>query len=444
MVEVPEPRYALTSDGLQIAYSVVGAGPVDLIQVSAFTSHCEVWWEHPWSRQWQERLASFARVISFDKRGSGLSDRMGGTPTLEERMDDVRAVMDAVGTERAALLGYWEGGPMSLLFAASYPERVSALILWGTMAVFTRKDDYPWAPAPEANETMAAAIEQSWGTGISNVVVAPTVADDPSFRSWTARLERNTGTPKEAAALFRLNTAIDVRSLLPTVSVPTLVLHRTGDPAVPVEAGRYVANQIPGARFVEFPGDSHLNFVGDFEDIVAEIEEFLTGVRHVREPDRVLATVVFTDVVESTRRANALGDRRWRQLLDDLDADTTLEVAKGRGRLVKSTGDGHLALFDGPARAIRCAQAMCHVSNRRGIELRAGVHTGEVELRGNDVAGVAVHLAQRVSEVAEPGEVLVSRTVTDLVAGSGIDFDDRGEYELKGVPGAWKLYAVRD
>jgi class 3 adenylate cyclase/pimeloyl-ACP methyl ester carboxylesterase len=444
MIDAPEPRYALTSDGLQIAYTVLGSGPIDLIQVSSFTSHCELWWEHPWSRRWQERLASFTRLICFDKRGSGLSDRISGAPTLEERMDDVRAVMDAVGTERAALVGYWEGGPMSVLFAATYPERVSALVLWGATATFTRKDDYPWGPAPQANEAIVLAIEQWWGTGISNAVVAPGLVLDETFQHWMARLERNTATPKDAAALFRLNAGIDVRSVLPAVSVPTLVLHRSADPAIPVEAGRYVADHIPGARFVEFAGDSHLNFVGDFEGIIDEIEEFLTGDRHVREPDRVLATVVFTDIVDSTGHAITFGDRQWRQVLDELDHETAREVSAARGRLVKFTGDGHLAVFDGPARAIRCAESLCRASRQRGIELRVGIHTGEVETRGEDVSGVAVHLAQLVCDLAEAGEVLVSRTVTDLVAGSGIEFEDRGEHELKGVPGNWGLFAVRE
>jgi class 3 adenylate cyclase len=351
--------------------------------------------------------------------------------------------MDAVGTEQAALVGYWDGGPMSALFAATYPERVSALVLWGTMATFSRQPDYPWAPAPEANEAIIAAIEEEWGTGISAAVLAPRALDDPSFRTWWGRLERNSSTPSDAAAIFRLNTAIDVRPILPTIRVPTLVLHRSGDPAVPVESGRYVASQIPGARFVEVPGDSHLPFVGDIDSVADEIEEFLTGARPARQPERVLATVVFTDVVDSTTRASALGDRRWRALLDQLDEDTAREVASARGRLVKSTGDGHLAVFDGPARAIRCGCALRAAVERQAIDLRVGIHTGEVERRGDDVAGVAVHLAERVCALAEPGEVLVSRTVVDLVAGSDIGFDDRGEHELKGVPGTWRLFAVK-
>jgi class 3 adenylate cyclase len=441
-MEVSQPRYAKTADGVQIAYATDGLGPVDLVQVPSFSSHLEVWFEHPLSALWHERLSSFARVIDFDKRGTGLSDRPGGAPSLEERMDDVRAVMDAVSTGRAALVGYWDGGPMSALFAATYPERVSALILWGTMATFTRQVDYPWAPAPEANQAMIAAIEQGWGTGISAALVAPGQFDDPSFRSWWARLERNSVSPSGAAAIFRLNTTIDVRPILPTIRVPTLVLHRRGDRVVPVESGRYVASQIPGARFVELPGDSHLNFVGNADTVADEIEEFLTGVRPARQPERVLATVVFTDIVSSTERAASLGDRRWRELLDQLDHDTGRAVAWGRGRLVKSTGDGHLAIFDGPARAIRSGCALRAALRDRGIDLRVGVHTGEVELRGDDVAGVGVHLAQRVCALARPGEVLVSRTVVDLVAGSDIDFEDRGVHKLKGLPGAWHLFAA--
>jgi len=422
---------------------VTGDGPVDLIQVPSFSSHLEVSFEHPLSVQWHQRLASFARVIDFDKRGAGLSDRPGGAPTLEERMDDVRAVMDAVGVQRAALLGYWDGGPMSALFAATYPERVSALILWGMMATFTRQPDYPWALSPADNEAFIAAIGQQWGTGVSAALVAPRHFNDPAFRKWWARLERNSVSPAGAAAIFRLNTAIDVRPILPTITVPTLVLHRRGDQAVPVESGRYVASQIPRSRFVELEGDSHLNFLDDADSVADEIEEFLTGVRPAREPERVLATVVLTDLVDSTSRALAMGDRRWRAVLDELDLDASREVASGRGRLVKSTGDGHLAIFDGPARAIRCGRALRDAVQQAGLDLRVGIHTGEVERRGDDVAGVAVHLAQRVSALAHPGEVLVSRTVVDLVAGSEIEFDDRGEHELKGVPGRWRLFAVK-
>jgi len=330
---------------------------------------------------------------------------------------------------------------MSALFAATYPERVSALILWGMMATFTRQPDYPWAPTAEANETMITVIEEQWGTGVSAIVVAPQQLGDPAFVDWMARMERNSVSPAGAAATFRLNTAIDVRPILPTITVPTMVLHRGDDPAVPVESGRYIADQIPGARFVELSGDTSLNFLGDADAVADEIEEFLTGARHARPSERVLATVLFTDIVDSTKRAAVEGDRRWRELLDQFDQDAKTEVASSRGRLVKSTGDGHLATFDGPARAIRCGRALAAAAQRRGLEIRVGIHTGEVELRGDDLAGVGVHIAQRVCAQAGPGEILVSRTVVDLVAGSDIAFQDRGEHELKGV-GDWRLFAA--
>jgi class 3 adenylate cyclase/pimeloyl-ACP methyl ester carboxylesterase len=432
----PETRYAKSGD-VHIAYQVVESGPTDLVLVPGFISHIEEWWEEPLSARFLERLASFSRLILFDKRGTGLSDREAGVPTLEQRMDDVRAVLAAAGSERAAVLGVSEGGAMSALFAATYPERTAALVLYGTFAEFCS-----WVPTPEHLEHFLHAIDEGWGTGRSLPHFAPSVADDSRFRRWWARYERLGASPGAAMALMRMNSEIDVRHVLPAIRVPTLVLHRTGDVTVDVEAGRYQAAHIPGATYVELPGVDHLPFVGDAEAVLDEIEEFLTGARPVAEPDRVLATVLFTDVVGSTELAARLGDRRWRDLLDAHHAAVRRQLARFRGREVKTVGDGFLATFDGPARAIRCADAIRASVRTLGLEVRAGLHTGEVELIGDDVGGIAIHVGARVAALAGPGEVLVSSTVKDLVAGSGLRFEDRGTHRLKGVPEGWRLFAV--
>ena len=439
-----ETRYAKSGD-LHIAYQVVGGGPSDLVLVPPFVSHVEHYWEEPTVARFLTRLASFSRLILFDKRGTGLSDRVppDRLPTLEQRMDDVRAVMDATGAERAALFGPSEGGPMSALFAATYPERTTALILYGTFASTVRDATYPWAMDPEERRKVIEAIPEQWGQGAYVDLLAPSMAGDERFRRWWARLERLGASPGAAMALRRMNGEIDIRTTLSAIRVPTLVLHRTGDLDTSIEEGRYLAAHIPGAKFVDLPGADHLPWAGDQDAIVDEVEEFLTGVRPAAEPDRVLATVLFTDIVGSTTRAVELGDRRWRDLLFSHNAIVRHELERARGREVKTVGDGFLATFDGPARAIRCACAIRDAVRGLGLAIRAGLHTGECELIGDDVGGIAVHIGARVMARARPHEVLVSSTVKDLVTGSGVEFQDRGMHRLKGVPGAWRLYGVQ-
>jgi pimeloyl-ACP methyl ester carboxylesterase len=442
----PETQYARSGD-VNIAYQVVGEGPLDLVYVPGWVSNVELIWDEPAMARFLERLASFSRLILFDKRGTGLSDRVSNDelPTLEERMDDVRAVLEEVGSSRAALFGHSEGGNMCVLFAATYPERTSALV---TLGSFARRrdpdDDYPWAPTAENREETAQDIERNWGHLRPEDVeyYAPSRLGDDQFVRNLERYLRRSASPGAAAALLRMNSYIDVRDVLPTIRVPTLVLHRTGDHDVDVAEGRYLASKIPGARFVELPGDDHWISAGNPDEIADEIESFLTGTRPAEELDRVLATVLFTDIVDSTKRAVELGDRRWRQLLNTHDAAVRRELERFRGREVDTAGDGFFATFDGPARAVRCAISIGDAVRELGLDLRAGIHTGECELDGPKVRGIAVHTGARVASLAAPGEVLVSRTVKDLVAGSGLDFVDRGVHELKGVPGEWRLYAA--
>ena len=441
MAARPETQYAKSGD-VHIAYQVTGRGPLDLVMVPGFVSHLEYQWEDPRSTRYLERLASFSRLIRFDKRGTGLSDRTGNIAPLEERMDDVRAVMDAVGSERAAVMGFSEGGPMCALFAATYPERTSALIMYGSLARIAWAPDPPWGRTIEEHENRLRAVEQAWGTGSSIERFAPSLANDSSYRNWVAGYERASASPGAVLTLIRMNWEVDARHVLPMIRVPALVLHRTGDRAVRVEEGRYIAEHLTGARLVELPGDDHLPWVGDVDAIVDEVEEFLTGVRHHAEADRVLATVLFSDIVGSTERAAALGDRKWRDLLEGYYALARRELTRFRGREVDTAGDGFFAAFDGPARAIRCAEAISKGVRSLGIEVRAGLHTGECEVIGNKVGGIAVHIGARVASLAQAGEVLVSNTVKDLVAGSGIAFEDRGTQSLKGVPGEWRLFAV--
>ena len=437
----PETRYAKSGD-VNIAYQVVGAGPRDLVLVPGWVSNSEVFWEEPGLSRFLRRLASFSRLILFDKRGTGLSDRVTDLPTLETRMDDVRAVMDAVGSERAALLGYSEGGPMCALFAATYPARTSALIMIGSYGRRTWAPEYPWGPTPEQHQEFFSKCEREWGGPVGLDARGPSVARDERFRQWWARLLRMGASPGANLALLRMNAEVDVRHVLPAVRVPTLILHSVGDRALDVRASRYMAERIPGAKYVELPGDDHLPWLSDADAILDEVEEFLTGVRHGPEPDRVLATVLFTDIVGATERAVALGDRRWRDLLDSHQALVRRELARFRGHEVDTAGDGFLATFDGPARAIRCACAISDEARQLGLEIRAGLHTGECELIGNKVGGIAVHIGARVAASAAPGEVRVSSTVKDLVAGSGLRFSDRGVHTLKGVPGEWRLFAA--
>lgn len=423
---------------MNIAYRVVGEGPLDLVWVPGLFSNLEIEWENPFYVRLYRRLASFSRLVIFDKRGMGLSDRNVGAPSLEERMDDVRAVMDAVGSERAALIGVSEGGPMSVLFAATYPERTVALVLYGTLARPRRDVDYQWGNE-EGFALLYRIFDEGWGTGESVQVFARSAIGIPGVREFVGRMERAAGSPGTMRAFLDTLGDIDVRAVLPTISTPTLVIHATDDHVVPIGNGRWLAENIPGARFVEMPGE-HMAF--DVDQFADEVEGFLTGKRHAVTTDRVLATVLFSDIVGSTERASALGDRRWRELLDQHDEVVRREVDSHRGKLVKTTGDGVLATFDGPARAVTCGCEIRDGLRPLGMEVRVGLHTGEIEIRGADIGGIAVHIGARVARLARPSEVLVSRTLTDLVAGSGISFEDRGAHELKGVPGTWQLFAV--
>jgi len=438
----PETKYA-TSGDISIAYQVIGNGPLDLVYVAGWVSHLEYGWEEPSLSRFYQRLASFSRLILFDKRGTGLSDRVAHFPTLEQRMDDVRAVMDAVGSEKAALLGVSEGGSMAILFAATYPERTAALIGFGVFAKRIWSPDYPWAPTPEKRQAFFDTIRDDWGGVVDLDTLAPSRAQDTRFRQWWSGYLRRSASPGAALELARWNTEIDVRHILPVIRVPSLIIQRLDDQDAHWEEGRYIASHIPGAKFVNLPGGDHLPWVGDSDSIVDEVEAFLTGVRPVGQSDRVLATVAFTDIVDSTRHLADLGDRQWRNLLDLHDAIIHRQVMQSRGKIVQNTGDGFLLIFDGPARAIRCACTINEEVQELGIRIRAGIHTGEVEWRDNDVGGIAVHIAARVLAEAGAGEVWISRTVKDLVAGSGIQLVDRGVFPLKGVPDEWYLYSVK-
>lgn len=440
----PETRYAKSGDAY-IAYQTVGEGDIDLVLVHGLVSHLDQYWDWPPYARFVERLAGFARVITFDKRGVGLSDRVAESelPSLEQRMDDVRAVMDAAESKQAVLFGVSEGAPMSILFAATYPERVPVLVLHGGMARTTADADYEFAPSREAAvQSMEQLILPYWDQAVFVEVFAPSLADDPAeIEGWNRRAQAS-ASPSAIEALWGMALEVDVRGVLPAVRCPTLVLHRHGDRAASVHGGRWLAGQIPQARYVELPGTDHFPWTGDQNDVLGEVEEFLTGVRGGGDPDRVLLTVVFTDVVGSTSRAAELGDEAWRRLLDQHDALVRQHLARYQGREVDAAGDGFFAVFDGPARAVRCAQAIGDAVRSLGLEVRAGVHTGEVELRGEEVAGMAVHIGARIAALAGPGEVLVSRTVKDLVVGSGLAFTEHGEHELKGVPDRWPVYAL--
>ena len=442
-MNVPEIKFT-QSDEVSVAYQVVGNGTLDLVVIPGFVSHLEQAWEDTSFSRILMQLASFSRLILFDKRGTGLSDRISGIPTLEERMDDVRAVMDAVGSKLAALFGVSEGGPMSVLFAATYPERASALVLYGSIARGKWAPDYPWMPKSDDArfEAWLEGWRKEWGGPYSIGSWAPSMAEDEVFRQWWAKYLRLSSSPSAVINVFRMNAAIDVRDILPTVRIPTLVLHRLGDRAIDIEQGRYLAEHIPGAEFVELSGDDHLWWVGDSEAIVNKIQTFLTGEQPPIEIDRVLATVLFTDIVDSTKQAAEMGDSRWKDLLDTNNAVMLKEIGRFRGRAVRSTGDGYLAVFDGPGRAIRCGAAVSRELRQLGIEIRTGVHTGEIDLMGEDVGGIAVNIAARVLAEAANNEVWVSRTVKDLVVGSGFEFTEKGTHSLKGVPGEWGLFSV--
>jgi pimeloyl-ACP methyl ester carboxylesterase len=439
----PRTEYARSGE-LHIAYQVVGDGPLDLVYVPGWVSHLDLAWQEPTLARFLGRLASFSRLILFDKRGTGLSDRVPNAklPSLEERMDDLRAVMDAAGSERAAVFGFSEGGNLSTLFAATYPERTTALVMFGTFSKRIRSDDYPWAPTAEEREQQCADIARDWGDRMDLDRYVPSRLEDEGFVGRLSAYFRSAASPGAAAALLRMNSAIDTRHVLPAIHVPTLVIHRTGDRSVNVEEGRWMAGQIPGARFVELPGEDHMPWVGDQDAILDEVQEFLTGVRPDREPDRVLATVLVTDIVGSTRHATKLGDRAWCDLLDRHHSIVRWELAAFRGREIDTAGDGFLATFDGPARAVGCACRIRDAVKPLGLEIRAGLHTGEIELADGKVRGIAVHTGARIASAAQAGEILVSSTVKDLVAGSGIRFEDRGEHALRDIPRAWRLYAA--
>jgi DNA-binding winged helix-turn-helix (wHTH) protein/class 3 adenylate cyclase len=444
LMRVPETRYALSGD-VNIAYQTLGDAPLDLVFVMGWVSHLEYFWREPSVARFLRRLATFSRLILFDKRGTGLSDRvpLDQLPTLEQRMDDVRAVLEAVGSERAAIIGISEGGPLSALFAATYPERTSALVMIGTYAKRVRDEDYPWAPTWDERGEFLREMREHWGGPVGIEERAPSKAHDPAFREWWAEYLRMGASPGAAVALTKMNAEVDVRHVLPTVRVPALVIHNRGDLCLKVEEGRYVASRIPGARFVELPGRDHLPFFEDQETVLDEIEEFLTGARHAREPDRVLATLLFADIVGRDVRAAERGEARWRDLVARFRAHVSKEVKWFRGREIDVEGAGPLAAFDGPARAIRCACAVKEYAARLDIEVRAGLHTGECDLlEGGRVGGLAVEIGRAVRERAGAGEVLVSHTVKDLVAGSGITFEERGAHAFPGLPGDWRLFRV--
>src|SRR5262245_7882373 len=439
---VPQTQYARSGD-FNVAYQVFGAGPIDLVVVPGWISCIEIFWEDPAFTRFLQRLGSFARVILFDKRGTGLSDRVTGVPTLEERMDDVRAVMDAVGSKRAALLGYSEGGPMCALFAVTYPERTEALITVGSFARITKAPDYPFGRKVEQQEAFLKEIREKWGGPVGVEYRIPSLANDEGFRNWWAKLLRTGGSPTTAEALSRMNWQIDARHLLGSIRVPTLLIHPRGDLTVPVELGRYMAERIPGARLLELDSRDHLPFLVNPTEIPDAVQEFLTGGRAEFDEDRVVKTVMFSDIVGSTELATKLGCTGWRDLCDAHHAAVRRELSIYRGQEVDTAGDGFYAAFDGPARAIRCA---CDVRNSMkplGLSVRVGLHTGECVISGEKISGVAVHIGARVAALAPADTVLVSQTVKDLVAGSGLEFDDFGLHALKGIGDSWHLYAVK-
>ena len=443
MAEAPPTRYAKTPDGAHIAYQVAGDGPFDLLFVPGWISHVDLWWENPDTAHFFSRLASFSRLILYDKPGTGASDRDAPSMTVDERMDDVQTVMKAAGSSRAALFGISEGGPMAALFAATHPERTIALVVFGSTSGLQPEPDQPERQTHRDHlEAIREIAATSWGEGETLRFFQSRLAADPRHRAAFGRVERMCGNPSSVSALIDLVFAIDVRDALGAIRVPALVAHRTDDHAIPVECGRDLARRIPGARYFEQPGE-HLPWYDDADGLLDEVQEFLTGVRPVYETDRVLTTVLFTDIVGSTEQAAALGDRRWKELLERHDQMMASLVARFRGRSVKNTGDGVLATFDGPTRGVRCAVEALAGARELGLTLRVGLHTGEVELRQDDVGGIAVHIAARVNSLARPGEVLVTRTVKDLVAGAGIRLDDRGVHALKGVPDEWQLYAAQ-
>jgi class 3 adenylate cyclase/pimeloyl-ACP methyl ester carboxylesterase len=443
-VETPETRYSRSADGIHIAYQVLGDADLDLVVSPGYVSHLEHSWEDPQMARFLRRLASFSRLIVFDKRGTGMSDRSAGedAPLLEDRVNDIATLMDTVGSERAAMMGLSETGAVALLFAATYPERTSAVVAYGTFAGGgDTAPTYPWAPDPGQAEWLED-IERHWGRGVLFLdEFAGSLQGDTHYREWFAKLERLSASPGAAVAIARMVMQMDVRDVLPTIRVPTLVLHKRDDQAVPFEEGKYIADHVPGAKFVELPGSDHWPWIGH-EEAVEEIQEFLTGMRGGAESDRAVATVMFVDIVDSTKRAAELGDRRWADLLESFYVVVRRELDRHRGREIETAGDGFFVTFDGPARAIRCATALTKAVGRLGLHIRTGIHTGECERMADKVSGIGVVIGARVGALAGPGEILVSRTVRDLVVGSDLSFEDAGEHELRGVPDRWHLYRV--
>lgn len=439
---IPQTKYARSGE-VNIAYQVFGAGAVDLVVVPGWISNIDTFWEEPGFARFFQRLGGFSRVILFDKRGTGLSDRVTDTPTLEERMDDVRAVMDAVGSKRAALLGYSEGGPMCALFAVTYPERTEALIMVGSFPRIQWAPDYPFGRKPEEQERWLQAIREQWGAPVGVELRIPSLAKDERFRNWWAKMLRTGASPATANALTRSNYDIDTRHILRSIKVPTLLLHSNRDMAVPVEHSRYMAERIPGAKLIEIDSDDHLSFFTRPNEIPDAVQEFITGGRGAVDEDRVVKTVMFSDIVGSTELATKLGDARWRDLCEAHHAAVRRELAIYRGQEIDTAGDGFYAAFDGPARGIRCACGVRDSVKSLGLSARVGLHTGECVVSGEKIAGLAVHIGARVAGLAPADTVLVSQTVKDLVAGSGLEFDDFGLHALKGVADSWHLYAVR-
>jgi pimeloyl-ACP methyl ester carboxylesterase len=437
----PDTLYAKSGD-LSIAYQVVGGGNIDLVFVMGWVSNVEYFWQEPSMSRFLARLSSFSRLILFDKRGTGLSDKTKNLPTLEERMDDLRAVMDAVGSQKAAILGVSEGGSLCALFAATYPKRTRAMIMYGAYAKRVWSVDYPWAPTPEQRKVFYDSINQGWGGVVDLEVLAPSVMNDERFKKWWASYLRHSASPADALALAKMNTEIDIRNVLPAIHVPTLIIHRTGDRDSSVEESKFISHEIPNARFLELPGADHMPWVGDSEKLLNEIEIFLTGQLNPVEPDRVLATCLFTDIVGSTEKAQSLGDERWRNLLEAHNNQVRNQIIRNKGREIKTTGDGFLITFDGPARAVHCACTIRDEVHHLGLEVRAGLHTGECEIIGDDISGIAVHIAARVMSKALPGEVLATSTIKDLVSGSGIQFERKGLFSLKGISREWEIYEV--
>jgi class 3 adenylate cyclase/pimeloyl-ACP methyl ester carboxylesterase len=431
------------SGDINIAYTVLGSGERDLLFLAPWASNLDVVFEYPAVERGLETIAGIGRMITFDRRGAGLSDRLCGPGTLEESMDDALAVLDAVGSQKAAVMAVHEAGPLAMLLAATHPDRISSLVLYGSFASTTWHEDYPWGQKPDERDVQIDFVVETWGRleGVA-ALVEPGAADDEQFRRWWAKWQRNSTSKEVIRRAFEIAAETDVRPVLGAIKVPTLILHRPRSAAVPIENAYYLNEHIPGSKLVELDGDEFLPFLGDSQSIVDEVEEFLTGTRSRREAERILSTLLFADIVESTSAATQMGDQKWKDLLDQIDKRVAAQVEWHGGRLVKQLGDGYLAMFDRPAQAVRCAARICRETKSLGIEFRSGLHTGEVELRGEDIGGIAVHIAARVMDAAQPNEILVSGALPPLVAGSGLNFEERGKHELKGVDGRWELLAV--